>query len=197
MKSMVEKTYKQKDESRRTFLKALGATGAATAGLSTLSDNAAASTTSTKTPMNALDIISDDVIPANKYLSITLLDRTINEIEKAEVLVNKTPISSVQSTGRNTLLLSVFDVLTNTNLTGSETVPVEVQAVTTNGDSLVGTDTANVIDPTNVLDEVGSVTDITDSTDIVNGATDTVSDTVDSAGLLSELSTDSAQSQMY
>lgn len=195
---MVEKTYKQKDGSRRTFLKALGATGAATAGLSTLSDNAAASTTSTtQVPMNALNIISDDVIPANKYLSITLLDRTINEIEKAEVLVNETPISSVQSAGRNTLLLSVFDVLTNTDLTDTEAVPVEVQAVTTNGDSLVGTDTVNVIDPTNVLDEAGSVTDIADSTDIVDGATDTVSETVDSAGLLSELPTDSAQSQMY
>lgn len=198
MKSIVEKTYKQSDESRRTFLKALGATGAATAGLGTLSDSAAAkSTSTTQSLMNPLDINPDDIVPANKYLSITLVDRTVSEIEKAVVLVDETPISSVQSTGSNTLLVSVFDILTNTDLAGSETAPVEVQAETTDGDRLVGTEVVHVVDPTNMLGETGDVTETVDSIDLVDGATDTVTETVDSAGLFSESSPDSAQSQMY
>jgi hypothetical protein len=185
---MIEQSNKPNDESRRTFLKALGVTGAATAGLGTLSDNAAAK--STTRSMNPLDIKADDIVPLNKYLSITVLDGVTKEIEQANVLVNDTQISSVQRTGENTFLLSVFDVLTNTDLMNSESVPVELQATTTDGNNLVGTDMVNVIDPTNVLggttdDVLGGTTD-----DVLGGTTDQVNDTVESTGIVGETTDD-------
>lgn len=195
---MIEESTSSSDKSRRTFLKALGVTGAATAGLGTLSDNAAA--TATTRSMNPLDIKADDIVPVNKYLSITPLDDITEEVKKANVLVDGTQISSVQHTDQNTFLLSVFDVLTNTDLTGSETVPVKLQATTTEGNDLVGTDVVNVIDPTNVLDETtNQITDTVDSTGVVGETTDDAVDTVDSTGVLNELSTDnpSSRSQMY
>jgi hypothetical protein len=194
---MTEKAHNSSDKSRRTFLKAIGATGAATAGLGTLSDNAAATSTAKTQSMNPLNIKADDIVPANKYLSITLVDRATKEIEEATVLVNDTEISSVKSAGSNTFLLSVFDVLTNTDLMNSETVPVELQTLTTNGDTLAGTDMVDVIDPTNVLgNPTDTVSDTVDST--IGGTTDNVVDSVGSVGALGESSgSQSHQSQMY
>lgn len=202
---MIEEENTSNDRSRRTFLKALGVTGAATATLGTLSDNAAA--TATTRSMNPLDIKADDIVPANKYLSITVLDDITKEIKKANVLVNGTQISSVQQTGKNTFLLSVFDVLTNTDLMKSETVPVKLQATTTDGSDLVGTDMVNVVDPTNVLDgttndvlneTTGQVNDTVGSTGSVGETTDNVVDTVDSVGILNKSSADNqSQAQMY
>jgi hypothetical protein len=194
---MTEKARNSSDKSRRTFLKAIGATGAATAGIGTLSDNAAATGTAKTQSMNPLNIKVDDIVPANKYLSITLVDRATKEIEEVTALVNDTEVSSIKSAGSNTFLLSVFDVLTNTDLTDSETVPVELQALTTNGDTLVGTDMVGVIDPTNVLDDpTGTVSDTVDST--IGGTTDNVVDSVGSVGALGESSgSQSHQSQMY
>lgn len=193
---MIGESTKTSDKSRRTFLKALGVTGAATAGLGTLSDTAAA--TATTKSMNPLDIKADDIVPVNKYLSITIFDDITEEIEKANVLVNGTQISSAQRTDNNTFLLSVFDVLTNTDLMNSQSVPVKLQATTAGGRDLVGTDMVNVVDPTNVLDETtNQVKDTFDSTGLIGKTTDDVTDTVDSIGILSESNDSPSQAQMY
>lgn len=189
---MVDK-MQPNDESRRTFLKSIGVTGAATAGLGTLSESAAAKSTSTTTQnaMKKINLNADDIVPANKLLSISLVDFATERVESMDVLVDGTPINNVQAVGANTLVLSVFDLLTNLNLQSQDSVEVKCQGKTKKGTKFVGTDTLNVVDPTNIL---GGVTETV--SDTVGGPTETVTGTVDSLGVLSETSSTKKQ-QMY
>lgn len=187
------------DESRRTFLKSIGVTGAATAGLGSLSDTAAAKSTSTttKNSMKKLDLNADDLVPANKLLSLNIADVALDKVQSMQVLLDGTPVSNAQTLGSDTVILSVFDLLTNLNLKSQDTVPVKVQGVTKDGSKFVAEDVMNVVDPTNVLGGVtGTVTKTIDADGTVSQTTKTATGTVDSLSILSDSSSKSQQ-QMY
>lgn len=185
------------DNTRRTFLQLLGATGAATAGFGTFSTSAAAESTST-TAMT-LDLNADDLVPANKFLSLSIPELATDEIEKLNVLVDGTPASTVQmyqvNDGSSGALVSVFDMVTNHSMEPGQSLSVEVEGTTTSGKSFSGSDSINVIDPTNVLDRAPTNGD--DSGSNVEDTTTEVTDTVDSTGILGKPSNKTYRQQMY
>lgn len=147
--------------------------------------------------MKKLDIKVDDIVPANKYLSITIKNIKTDTIKKMDVQVGDTSVSNVQQFSANTVVLSVFDILTNTNLSPQKTVPVKVQGITETGTEIVGSDVVDVVDPTNVLSgTTQTVTNTVDATGAVGDTTETATGTVDSLGVLSE-SSSNRQQQMY
>lgn len=184
------------DNTRRTFLQLLGVTGAATAGIGTFSTSAAAESSST-TAMKTLNLNADDLVPANKFLSLTCSGLATDEIKKLDVLVDGTSASNAQMYQVNDqasgVLISVFDMITNHNIKPGQSLPVTVEGTTTGGESFSATDDINVIDPTNVLDtesDDGSVSDVEDTAS-------EVTDTVDSTGLLGKPSSKIRRQQMY
>lgn len=186
------------DNTRRTFLQLLGATGAVTAGLGTFSTSAAAESTFT-TAMKTLDLNADDLVPANKFLSLSIPELATDEIETLNVLVDGTPASTVQmyqvNDGSSGALVSVFDMVTNHSMEPGQSLSVEVEGTTTSGKSLSGSDSINVIDPTNVLDR--APTDGDDSGSDVEDTATEVTDTVDSTGILGKPSNKTHRQQMY
>lgn len=184
------------DNTRRTFLQLLGVTGAATAGIGTLSTNAAAKSSST-TAMNTIDLNADDLVPANKFLSFSFPEITTDEIDTMDVLVDGTSTSNMQMYQANEgagAIVSVFDMVTNHDLEPGQTLPVEIQGKTVSGESFTGSDSITVIDPTNVLDNRRGESDpITDADD----TTSKVTDTIDSSGILGDSSSQTRQQQMY
>lgn len=184
------------DNTRRTFLQLLGVTGAATAGIGTLSTNAAAKSSST-TAMNTIDLNADDLVPANKFLSLSFPEITTDEIDTMDVLVDGTSTSNMQMYQANEgsgAIVSVFDMVTNHDLKPGQTLPVEIQGKTVSGESFTGSDSITVIDPTNVLDNRRGESDpITDA----DGTTSEVTDTIDSSGILGDSSSQTRQQQMY
>lgn len=194
------------DNTRRTFLQLLGVTGAATAGIGTFSTSAAAESSST-TAMKTLDLNADDLVPANKFLSLSCPGLATDEIETLNVLIDGTPASTVQMYQANekasSVLVSVFDMMTNHSMKSGQTLPVEVEGTTTSGESFSGSDSINVIDPTNVLDNErtdrdGSASDAdSESASDVEETVTEVTDTVDSTGILGKPSSKTYRQQMY
>lgn len=188
------------DESRRTFLKSIGVTGAATAGLGSLSDTAAAKSTSTNSEnsMKKIDLKAGDLVPANKLLSLSVVDVATDEVRNMQVLVDGTPVSKAQTLGSDTVLVNVFSLLTNLNLQQSqETVPVKVQGITQDGTKFVGKDVVNIVDPTNLLGgTTETVTQTLDADGTVSNVSNTATGTVDSLSILSSSSSNRKQ-QMY
>lgn len=187
------------DESRRTFLKSIGVTGAATAGLGSLSDNAAAKSTSTttKNSMKKIDLKAGDLVPANKLLSLSVVDVATDEVRNMQVLVDGTPVSKAQTLGSDTILVNVFSLLTNLDLGSQETVPVKVQGITGDGTKFVGKDVVSIVDPTNVLGgTTETVTQTLDADGTVSTVTKTATGSVDSLSILSS-SSKKRQQQMY
>ncbi|UPM42192.1 hypothetical protein [Halocatena salina] len=184
------------DNTRRTFLQLLGVTGAATAGIGTFSTSAAAESSSTTAKM-PLDLTADDLVPANKFLSLSFTELATDEIETLTVLVDGTPTSNVQMYQANDdaagALVSVFDMITNHDLKPGQTMSVEVKGETVSGKSFTGTDTINIMDPTNVLDSARANSDASDVEDTASKITDTV----DSSGILGKPSDGTYRQQMY
>lgn len=189
------KNEQSNDNTRRTFLQLLGVTGAATAGLGSLSTNAAAETSST-TAMNTTDLNADDLVPANKFLSLSLPEVATDEIETLDVLVDEVSASKAQmyqtDDGGSSAVVSVFDMVTNHDLEPGQTLPVEVEGKTVSGESFTASDSITVIDPTNVL---GNRQDGDDGS--VSDAATEVTDTVDSSGILGKPSSQTRRQQMY
>lgn len=188
------KNEQSNDNTRRTFLQLLGATGVATAGLGSLSTNAAAETSST-TAMNTIDLNADDLVPANKFLSLSFPEVATDEIETLDVLVDEVSASKAQmyqtDDGGSSAVVSVFDMVTNHDLEPGQTLPVEVEGKTVSGESFTASDSITVIDPTNVLgNNDGSGSGVGDA------ATE-VTDTVDSSGILGKPSSQTRRQQMY
>ncbi len=192
------KNEQSNDNTRRTFLQLLGVTGAATAGLGSLSTNAAAETSST-TAMNTTDLNADDLVPANKFLSLSFPEVATDEIETLDVLVDEVSVSKAQmyqtDDGGSSAVVSVFDMVTNHDLEPGQTLPVEVEGKTVSGESFTASDSITVIDPTDVLGNRQNGDDGTGS-DVDDAATE-VTDTVDSSGILGKPSSQTRRQQMY
>ncbi|RRJ31058.1 hypothetical protein [Halocatena pleomorpha] len=143
-----------------------------------------------------IDLTADDLVPANKYLSLSFTELVTDEIETLTVLVNGTPASNAQMYQVNDetsgVLVSVFDMLTNHDMEAGQTMSIEVKGETVSGKSFKGTDNINVIDPTNVL-ESATDSDVSDIADAANKITDTV----DSNGVLGKPSSKMYRQQMY
>lgn len=180
-------------------MKSIGVTGAATAGLGSLSDNAAAKSTSTttKNSMKKIDLKAGDLVPANKLLSLSVVDVATDEVKNMQVLVDGTPVSKAQTLGSDTILVNVFSLLTNLDLGSQETVPVKVQGITGDGTKFVGKDVVSIVDPTNVLGgTTETVTQTLDADGTVSTVTKTATGSVDSLSILSS-SSKKRQQQMY
>lgn len=147
--------------------------------------------------MNTIDLNADDLVPANKFLSLSFPEITTDEIDTMDVLVDETSTSNMQMYQANEgagAIVSVFDMVTNHDLEPGQTLPVKVQGETVSGESFTGSDSITVIDPTNVLDNRRGESDpITDADD----TTSEVTDTIDSSGILGNPSSQTRQQQMY
>lgn len=194
---MVRSTPNTNDESRRTFLKALGVGGAATGGLLTMSDGAAAkgTTSNTQATQNQIDaeiirIKPDSIIPANQYHTMSLVGKTTKSINRAAVLVNGQPLQNVEMKKPNTIITKPFEMVTAADLSEGEPARYTIVAENTDGNLLAGTEKTSVVESLGVSQGTqNGLTDTVEPTSLLSGLTGQSSSTTGASGLLSNVGT--------
>lgn len=192
---MVRSTPNTNDESRRTFLKALGVGGAATGGLLTMSDGAAAKDTTSKKQakqeqMEAeiIRINPDNIIPSNEYHTMSLVGKTTDSIERASVLIDGRVLQNVGMKEPNSIVTKPFEMATAADLTAGEPVRYTIIAETSDGTILAGTQQTSVVESLGVDKATqNGLTQTVEPAGLLSGLSGGQGNSMGNAGLLSNL----------